>query len=309
VDDRGLYQAILGLSAPWQVEQVTLRMDPGEVDVWIAAKAATPFGCPECAAPSPIHDHAERRWRHFDTCQFGTLHRERVPRVRFATHGDRTARAPWDEPGSPFTLLFERLAKVWLREAAPTAVARRLGLSWDEACGIMPRLVQRGLARRKPTMVPHLGIDEKSSLKRYQCVSVVVDLDTPRIPHVADDRKAVSLSPFFCSSSEGQRLGITAIAMDMWETYRKTLRAYVPGVDQKIVFDKFQIIAQRALADPEGPGPVAAREATGANHLVHHHDLLLTQYGHTRLRYPRVHRRVQSRAARGEARCVALGDR
>jgi transposase len=73
VDDRALYQAILGLSAPWQVEQVTLRMEPGEVEVWVAAAGATPFGCPECAAPSPIHDHVERRWRHLDTCQFRTL--------------------------------------------------------------------------------------------------------------------------------------------------------------------------------------------------------------------------------------------
>ncbi len=242
MDDRALYQAILGLEAPWQVDQVELRMEPGEVEVWVAAATETSFACPDCAAPSPIHDHVERRWRHLDTCQFRTVLCARVPRVRCATHGVRTTRVPWAEPGSRFTLLFERLAIAWLREATPTAVARRLGLSWDEARGIMARAVRRGLARRQPAVVPYLGIDEKSFLQRHQYVSVVVDLDAARILHVADDRQAVSLPPFFEGLSDIQRAGITAVAMDMWEPYRKTLRAHVPDADHKIVFDKCHVM-------------------------------------------------------------------
>jgi transposase len=212
------------------------------VEVWVAAVPEKPFGCPECAAPSPIHDHVERRWRHLDTCQFRTVLCARVPRVHCATHGVRTTRVPWAEPGSRFTLLFERLAIAWLREATPTAVARRLGLTWDEARGIMARAVRRGLARRQPAVVPHLGIDEKSFLKRHQYVSVVVDLDAARILHVADDRQAVSLAPFFEGLSEAQRTGITAVAMDMWEPYRQTLRGHLPEADRKIVFDKFHVM-------------------------------------------------------------------
>ena len=56
-------------------------------------------------------------------------------------------------------------------------VARLLGLTWDEARGIQERAVRRGLARRVRTPVRHLGLDEKSFLKRHQYVSVVVDLD------------------------------------------------------------------------------------------------------------------------------------
>jgi len=242
VDDRALYQTILGLQAPWGVERVELRVEPGEVEVWVAAEAGTSHACPDCAAVSAIHDHVERRWRHLDTCQFRTVLCARVPRVRCATHGVRTTRVPWAEPGSRFTLLFERLAIAWLREATPTAVARRLGLSWDEARGIMARAVRRGLARRQPTVVPYLGIDEKSFLKRHQYVSVVVDLDAARILHVADERKAVSLVEYFGALDEAQRTGITAIAMDMWEPYRATVRAHVPDADAKIVFDKFHVL-------------------------------------------------------------------
>jgi len=242
VDDRALYQTILGLSAPWEVERVELREAAGVVDVWVTEAVGTRFPCPACDAAAPLYDHVERRWRHLDTCQFRTLLCARVPRVACPTHGVTTVRVPWAEPGSRFTLLFERLAIAWLKDATPTAVARRLGLSWDEARGIQERAVRRGLARRVAAPVARLGIDEKSFLKRHQYVSVVVDLDQARVLHVADERKAESLAPYFAGLTPQQRDGITAIAMDMWEPYRKTVRAHVPDADAKIVFDKFHIL-------------------------------------------------------------------
>lgn len=270
MEDRALYQTILGLSAPWLVERVELRVEPGEVDVWVGAAAGTPHTCPDCAAVSAIHDHVERRWRHLDTCQFRTILCARVPRVRCATHGVRTTRVPWAEPGSRFTLLFERLAIAWLREATPTAVARRLGLSWDEARGIMERAVRRGLARRQPTVVPYLGVDEKSFLKRHQYVSVVVDLGSPRVLHVADERKAVSLDDYFGDLDEAQLAGIVAIAMDMWEPYRTTVRAHVPDADAKIVFDKFHVMQHVNVAvDTVRKQEHKALAAAGDTRLTH----------------------------------------
>jgi len=247
VEDRELYQAILGLGEPWTVERVELKEAEQAVEVWVGEREGTSFTCPECGEPSPIYDRAERRWRHLDTCQFTTILRARVPRVGCRAHGVKTVRVPWAEPGSRFTLLVERLAIAWLREATPSAVARRLGLSWDEAEGIMQRAVRRGLIRRSAesaaTPVTRIGIDEKSFLKHHQSVSVAVDLDRARVLPVADDRKAESLAPYFEGLSEAERAGITAIAMDMWEPYRKTVRAHVPDADAKIVFDKFHVIA------------------------------------------------------------------
>ncbi len=247
-DDRALYQTILGLQALWDVERVELREATQEVDVWVGATPGTTLRCPHCGDVAPIYDHVERRWRHLDTCQFRTLLCARVPRLQCATHGATTVSVPWAEAGARFTLLFERLAIAWLREATPTAVARRLGLSWDEARGIMERAVRRGLQRREPTPVPYLGIDAKSFLKRHQYVSVVVDLEHARILHVADDRKASSLVPYFTTLTNAQRGGIAAIAMDMWEPYRHTVRAHVPDADAKIVFDKFHVLQHVANA-------------------------------------------------------------
>jgi transposase len=60
--------------------------------------------------------------------------------------------------------------------------------------------------------------------------------------HVADDRTADTLAGYFAALSIGERLAIEAIAMDMWDPYRKTVRDYVPDGDSKIVFDRFHVM-------------------------------------------------------------------
>ncbi len=242
MDERGLYATLLGLSGPWEVQRVEVRERESAVHVWVGESADAAFVCPECGDAATVHDRVERRWRHLDTCQFQTLVHAAVPRVRCSAHGVKTIAVPWAERHARFTLLFERLALAWLKEATPAAVARRLGLSWDECRGIMERAVRRGLARRASAAAPRLGIDEKSFLKRHQYVSVVVDLDGGRVLDVLPDRKASSLVPYFTALSPDERAGIEAIVMDMWEPYRTTVRLLVPEADRKIVFDKFHVL-------------------------------------------------------------------
>lgn len=159
MDGRSVYATILGLQAPWEVERVELKAVEEAVHVFVHEAAGTPFACPECATAAPIYDHVDRSWRHLDTCQFQTLLHAAVPRVSCPTHGVRTIQVPWAERHSHFTLLFVRLAIAWLREATPTAVARRLGLTREEANGIVERAVRRGLARSPSMAGRRLGID------------------------------------------------------------------------------------------------------------------------------------------------------
>lgn len=279
MDDRSLYATILGLTAPWEVERVELREAEQVVHVWVRAQTGTRFGCPECGEPGPIYDHGERSWRHLDTCQFQTLLHAAVPRITCPTHGVRTITVPWAERRSHFTLLFERLAIAWLKEATPLAVARRLGLTWEEANGIVERAVRRGLARRTSVAGRRLGIDEHSYLKHFQFVTMVVDLDTQHVLHVADDRTAETLGRYFAELTPEERAGITAVAMDMWDPYRKAVRAYVPDADAKIVFDRFHVMRQVL----EGVDQVRRREHRD---LLRHGDRRLTHTKFLWLKHP-----------------------
>lgn len=244
--DTDLYARILGIQPPWRVDAVELRLEAGEVEVRVASERAA-WRCPTCGQEAPGYDTRERRWRHLDTCQYRTILIADVPRVECAEHGVGQVRVPWAEAGARFTALFEALVIDWLQEASLTAVARQLGLSWDEVDGIMSRAVARGLARRRVESPRKIGVDETSFQKRHEYVTVVSDLEAGRVLYVADEHTEASLSGFYQAVGPAGCAGLEVIAMDMWRPYIAATRASVPAADQKIAFDKYHVI--RLLVD------------------------------------------------------------
>lgn len=240
--DRELYEQILGIGAPWFVEEVELRLEQGEVHVFLQHEEREKWACAECGEMLPLYDHQEeRRWRHLDTCQYQTILHAEPPRTKCEVHGVRVVGLPWAEPHSRFTVLLERLAIEWLLAASQQAVAERLGLSWDEIHGIMERAVKRGLERRKAEVVNKIGVDEKAFRKGHRYLTLVNDLEGSRVLYVAPDRKQTSLDGFWRTLTEEQWRGIEVVAMDMWDPYVASVREHLPGWERKIVFDKFHI--------------------------------------------------------------------
>jgi len=239
--DKDLYAKILGIEAPWFVREVDLHLQDGEVYVFLDFKPNNPLSCPECGQKAPGYDSRERRWRHLDTCQYRTIIVADVPRVQCDEHGVHQIAVPWSEPGSRFTALFEALVIDWLQEASLSAVARRLGLTWDAVDGIVERAVRRGLQRRKLESPERIGIDETSFQKRHEYVTVVSDHVSGKVLHVSDNRKEVSLEGYYKTLSIEQLNAIRSVSMDMWPAYIKATRGYVPDADKKIGFDKFHV--------------------------------------------------------------------
>jgi len=242
MQDRQLYEQILGIGSPWRVDRVELMLEEGEVHVYLAHASSVTWACPECERTCGLYDHQPARsWRHLATCQYRTILHAELPRVDCPEHGPRVVRVSWAEPHSRFTALFERLAIEWLSAASQKAVAERLGLSWDEVHGIMDRAVRRGLARRKAEPIGYLGVDEKSFRKGHKYMTVVNDVSRGRVLYVAEDRKKSSLDGFWPTLSAQQREGILGVATDMWEPYIESIKGHLPDAKDKIVFDKFHV--------------------------------------------------------------------
>lgn len=242
MQDRQLYEQILGIAAPWFVEHVELLLEEGQVHVHLAHDEQARWTCPTCGGECTLHDHQpERTWRHLDTCQYQTVLHATTPRTNCPQHGVLAVRLPWAEPHSRFTLLFERLAIDWLKAASQQAVAHRLDLSWDEVHTIMERAVARGLARRAAEPVTYVGVDEKAFRKGHRYVTVVTDLDRGRVLYVAEDRKQTSLDGFWKTLSAEQLASIEGVALDMWDPYERSIRAHLPDAERKIVYDKFHV--------------------------------------------------------------------
>lgn len=239
--DKELYTQILGIRSPWQVADVELSVEAGEVKVYVEQEPGAAQCCPKCGKVRPGYDRRRRQWRHLDTCQFKTLLVADVPRVECPEHGVITVDVPWSEPGSGFTALFEALVIDWLREASVAAVSRRMGLSWNAIDGIMQRAVRRGLARRAELQVTRIGVDETSFRKRHDYVTVVSNEGGEKVLYVADDRGQDSLAGFYEGLTETQRAAIESISMDMWPAYIRATLDAIPDAREKIAFDKFHV--------------------------------------------------------------------
>ena len=74
MQDKELYQQILGLESPWRVAGVRMDLEREEIVVEVEHPPQTRFCCPECEQALGCYDHSEPRdWRHLDSCQFKTI--------------------------------------------------------------------------------------------------------------------------------------------------------------------------------------------------------------------------------------------
>ena len=93
MQDRQVFEQILGIVSPWFVSNVELALKEGEVRVTLEHRTEATWCCPECGQACPLHDHQEeRRWRHLDTCQYQTLMSASLPRTKCPTHGVKVRR-------------------------------------------------------------------------------------------------------------------------------------------------------------------------------------------------------------------------
>ena len=241
MNDKTLYEKILGLDSPWHVADVVMDLSAGSVTIRVEHEQGTPFCCPECGKTGSVHDHRLKRWRHLPTCQLRTIIEAPTPRVNCPTHGVRLSRVPWADGNSKFTTLFEALVIGWLQETSISAVTRMMDLSWFQVDAIRSRAVKRGLSRRRKKPSKALGIDETSFQKRHEYVTVVVDQHSKTVIDVLDDRKMKTLQEWFELMEPEVKARIETIAMDMWDPFIGAVRNTVPGWENIVCFDRFHV--------------------------------------------------------------------
>jgi transposase len=235
------YGMLLGIQSPWRVKKARLDVAGRQVDIEVEHDPQVPLRCPRCQRQCNCHDHApERTWRHLDVMQFATQIRARLPRCECPDHKVLTISAPWAEPNSRFTLLFEAFAvQVLLASASHTQARELLKLDWESVQRIMERAVERGLARRGNAPLTHVGLDEKSFGKGQDYISLMSDLKGRRVMEVVRDNNTAAAKQLWESLPPEQRKAVRAAAMDMSAGFARGTREAAPQV--RIVYDKFHV--------------------------------------------------------------------
>lgn len=247
MDDKRLYQQILGLGEPWFVDRVELDVAAGRVDVYVEHRGEVAWRCPHCDKACALYDHrAARAWRHLDTCQLHTFLHARPPRVECDEHGVCNVALPWAEPGSRFTMLFEGFVIDLLLHCRNVRSAAAMArLNWDQCAHVMTRAVRRGMARRVTAQpARRLSVDEKRYRRGHVYATVVCDVQRGVVLEVTDGHTIESLASFYRGLTGDQRGAIEAVAMDMHTPYVTATQQHLPDGDGKIVFDRFHVMKQ-----------------------------------------------------------------
>jgi transposase len=248
MNDKQLYQQILGVFSPWSVTDVNLDPLSREVRIKIAYDHELPAVCPTCGRSCTIHDHHKRTWQHLNTCQFKTFVECDIPRSNCPEHGPLLMKVSWAEKGSKLTAMCEAFVIELLRHMTIKDTAEITGLTWHRIANVQERAVKRGLERRVAKPVINLGVDETSFQKRHEYVTVVYDRDRNVIADVLDDRKAETLGKWLENQPKEHLDAIQSITMDMWDPFIAAVRKYVPEAHKKISFDRFHVAQHFAKA-------------------------------------------------------------
>lgn len=259
METHALFQAALGLSAPWRVSSIDFDAagseGRGQLDIHLDFERGARFTCPECSAEGHVHDTAERRWRHLDFFQHVAYLHARVPRVRCPSHGVRTVDVPWARPESGFTLLFEAYVMVMAREMPLKALSRQVG-EWDTR---LRRIVIHHVkdARERVDMreVRELAVDETSQAKRHRYVTLFAEPGgedrPPRVLFVASGRGRSTFHDFVKDLRQhgGWPGQVRDLCMDMSKAFQQGAAETLPFAE--ITFDRFHVmqVVSRALDD------------------------------------------------------------
>ncbi len=199
------------------------------------------YRCVACGSPDVGRQGIVTRT--FRTLPIGSQSVEleaRIPRLACRNCGAvRQAAIGFAEPRRTYTKAFARYVLDLSRNMTIKAVAQHLGVGWDVVKEIQKKDLQKRFAKPKLKHVKQIAIDEISTGKGHQYVTVVMDLESGAVLHVGKGKGGDALLPFW-KRLRAAHAKIEAVATDMSPAYIGAVAEHLPHAT--LVFDRFHVI-------------------------------------------------------------------
>lgn len=256
--ESSVFGAALNLEAPWFVAVVEFDPEVQDLGLSLSYPRGSRFGCPMSGCEEsacPVHDTLSRSWRHLDFFQhLATLH-ARVPRVRCPEHGVRLIDVSWARAGCGFTKLFEAAVLTLSKHMAVAPVAEMAGENDTRLWRIVEHYVEATRADEDFADVADVGMDETSSRRGQDYVSIFMDLVARRVLFAVEGRDAATVEAFAADLADhgGQPANqIKRATCDMSPAFIKGINEHLgsppvgddPGHQPDIVFDRYHVVAK-----------------------------------------------------------------
>jgi len=241
--DTELIQIALMLTPPWKVAECQFDVNQERLNIHLDFLKGSQFSCPACdQADCAVHDTKEKSWRHLNFFQHETYMTARVPRIKCSNCGVRLINVPWARAGSEFTLLFE----AYIMILAPSMPVKRIAELVSEHDTRLWRMIQHHVdeAREEADYsdVKKVGVDETSSKRGHNYVSLFVDLEKQKTIFATEGKDSATVELFKddLSKHHGDPEAIVDVSCDMSP-------AFIKGVEENLInaaitFDKFHVL-------------------------------------------------------------------
>ena len=237
-----LFGQALGLQEPWQVEKTVFDADSGKLDIYLTWQLMSKFPCPKCQKICTVHDSKERTWRHLNFFQFKAYIHICVPRIKCTEHKVRQVGVPWARAGSGFTLLFDALLMQLMTVMPVKSVANIVGEHDTRLWRVLNHYVSEARKKENFSTVKNIGMDETSSKKGHNYVSIFADLDESKILFATEGKNADTVKAFVndLKAHNGNAEQIENVSCDMSNSFIKGTEENLKNA--KITFDKFHVM-------------------------------------------------------------------
>lgn len=142
------------------------------------------------------------------------------------------------DPHKRYTKRFERMVVDLCRRMTMQDVSNFLGLSWDTVKAICKANLLKRFASPCLKHLKRIAIDEVYLGKRHKFITVVLDLDSGAVVHIAPGKSAESLTGFFKDLSRSGAK-VQAVATDMGAAFLLAIKCHLP--DAIHVLDHFHV--------------------------------------------------------------------
>lgn len=244
--DYSAFETALDIEPPWYVTEYALNLEQGALNIYLNFHRGSTFVCPHCGHPhTKVYDTVDedRTWRHLDFWQYPTYLHARLPRVECKLCGKiRTVVVDWSRKGAGFTWFFESKAMSLMKEMPVAAVAREVSEHDTRLWRVFHYYVDKAMSELDLSTVQRIAIDETSSKRGHQYVTLFVDIDTKRVLFAIEGKGSDGLKKFktFLEEKGVEPRQIKEVCCDMSPAFIRGVGEQFPKAE--ITFDKFHVM-------------------------------------------------------------------
>ncbi len=245
MNSKEIFTLALNIGEPWYIKDIQIEIPKGtivgRIEIKIDFKQGYKFKDKQ-GKETTAHDTVERHWRHLNFFQHECYITARVPRIKTEGDGIENVRVPWAREGSGFTLLFEALSMLLIEFEMPVRKAAKLmGIYDTRLWRIFKYWISKAVNAVEQEDISSLGIDETSTRKGHNYVTIAVDMESNRVIYATPGKDAATIDNLkqhlIEKGCEPEKIKQSCI--DMSPSFIAGIMNNFP--DAKITFDKFHL--------------------------------------------------------------------